>query len=70
MNGTGIGLKCIAQKNLVSTAQWCIDLLDKLADGKSEVELLQLEKIFLNTTRYEYMFWDMAYNKEMWPTDE
>jgi thiaminase (transcriptional activator TenA) len=51
-------------------AQWCIDLLDKLADGKSEAELLQLEKIFLNTTRYEYMFWDMAYNKEMWPTDE
>ena len=52
------------------TAQWCIELLDKLAEGKSESELVQLEKIFLNTTRFEYMFWDMAYHQEMWPTDE
>ena len=70
MSCMGIGLKCIAQKNLVRTAQWCIELLDKLAEGKSESELVQLEKIFLNTTRFEYMFWDMAYNQEMWPTDE
>jgi thiaminase/transcriptional activator TenA len=52
------------------TAKWCIDLLDKLTEGKSESELAQLEKVFLNTTRFEYMFWDMAYHQEMWPTDE
>ncbi|WP_085992969.1 thiaminase II [Oceanobacillus senegalensis] len=51
-------------------AQWCIDLLDKLAADKSEKEQQRLEEIFLNTTRYEYMFWDMAYNQAMWPTDE
>ncbi|MFC4322600.1 thiaminase II [Litchfieldia salsa] len=50
-------------------AQWCIGLMDELAAGKSESEKSKLEEIFLNTTRYEYMFWDMAYNKQMWPID-
>lgn len=59
-----------SSKEFGQSARWCIDLLDKETVGKSERELLQLEKIFLNTTRYEYMFWEMAYNEEMWPTDE
>jgi thiaminase/transcriptional activator TenA len=50
-----------------SLAKWCIDLLNELTEGKSEIELNELEEIFLNTTRFEYMFWDMAYNKQMWP---
>ncbi|MGJ9382976.1 thiaminase II [Salipaludibacillus sp. CF4.18] len=51
-------------------AEWCIELLDKLAENTTETEKTYLEGIFLNTTRFEYMFWDMAYNQEMWPTDE
>ena len=51
-------------------ATWCIDLIDQLAEGKPESELEKLEDIFLNTTRFEYMFWDMAYQEAMWPTDE
>ncbi|MFC0472583.1 thiaminase II [Halalkalibacter kiskunsagensis] len=51
-------------------AHWCIDLLDTLTEGKPELELEKLEEIFLNTTRFEYMFWDMSYKQEMWPTDE
>lgn len=51
-------------------AEWCIELLDKLAEDTTLKEQEYLEEIFLNTTRFEYMFWDMAYNQEMWPTDE
>ncbi|ENH95964.1 TenA family transcriptional regulator [Gracilibacillus halophilus YIM-C55.5] len=51
-------------------ATWCIDLLDQAAEGKSEPELYKLEEIFLNTTRYEFMFWDMAYYQQMWPMDQ
>lgn len=47
-------------------AQWCIDLMDEHASGKSPKEQAKLEEIFLNTTRFEYLFWDMAYQKEMW----
>ncbi|UOY91972.1 thiaminase II [Ectobacillus sp. JY-23] len=45
---------------------WMMELLDQLADGKSVTELARLEEIFLNTSRFEYLFWDMAYRKEMW----
>ena len=51
-------------------ATWCINLFDSLTEDKSEAELEKLEEIFLNTTRYEYMFWDMAYNEAMWPIHE
>ena len=44
--------------------------MDKAAKGKPEHELLKLEEIFLNTTRFEYMFWDMANTKQMWPGAE
>ncbi|WP_100403216.1 thiaminase II [Bacillus sp. FJAT-42315] len=51
-------------------AIWCIELLDQHTEGKTEAELDKLEEIFLNTTRFEYMFWDMAYKEEMWPGNE
>ncbi|MED4236181.1 thiaminase II [Priestia megaterium] len=51
-------------------AMWCINLFDSLTEDKSESELEKLEEIFLNTTRFEYMFWDMAYNEAMWPIHE
>ena len=30
-------------------------------------ELRQLEEIFLISSRYEYMFWEMAHKREQWP---
>ncbi|MCM3771577.1 thiaminase II [Priestia aryabhattai] len=51
-------------------ATWCINLFDSLTEDKSEAELEKLEETFLNTTRFEYMFWDMAYNEAMWPIHE
>ncbi|GAJ98248.1 thiaminase II [Geomicrobium sp. JCM 19055] len=44
-----------------------INLLDELTQYKSEKELDKLEQIFLNTSRYEYLFWDMSYKQEGWP---
>ncbi|CAM3814307.1 thiaminase II [Aeromicrobium ponti] len=66
----GDWIKMYSSEEFGELATWCIRLMDKAANGKSEEELLKLENIFLNTTRFEYMFWDVAYNKEMWPTDE
>lgn len=37
-----------------------------MAVGKSETELERLEEIFLYSSRFEYLFWDMSYRKEMW----
>ncbi|WLV24012.1 thiaminase II [Aciduricibacillus chroicocephali] len=45
----------------------CIDLIDKMAEGKSDSDLAILEDIVVKTSYFEYMFWEMAENKEMWP---
>lgn len=54
-------------EEFATLAQWCIELMDEVAEGKTEAELQRLEDIFLNTTRFEYLFWDMAQNQQMWP---
>lgn len=66
----GEWIQMYASDEFGKLATWCIDLMDQLAEGKSVAELSNLEDIFLNTTRFEYMFWDMAYHEEMWPFDE
>ncbi|PAD67870.1 thiaminase II [Bacillus sp. 7586-K] len=66
----GEWIRMYASDEFGKLANWCIDLMDQLAEGKSDAELRHLEDIFLNTTRFEYMFWDMAYHEEMWPFDE
>lgn len=44
-------------------------LMNKLTEGKPERELVALEEIIVKTGYFEYMFWDMCYNKETWPID-
>ncbi|GGK19887.1 aminopyrimidine aminohydrolase [Caldalkalibacillus thermarum] len=66
----GDWIKMYASEEFGELAQWTIDLLDEEAEGKPERELERLEEIFLNTSRFEYLFWEMAYHKEMWPTDD
>lgn len=65
----GEWISMYASDEFGALAEWCIGLMDDLTEGKSQQEVAKLEEIFLNTTRYEYMFWDMAYNKQMWPMD-
>ncbi|WP_421617792.1 thiaminase II [Brevibacillus sp. TJ4] len=48
-------------------AKWLIEIMDQLAEGKSEQELARLEEHFVVTSRLEYLFWDMAYRRELWP---
>ncbi|WP_176585014.1 thiaminase II [Priestia megaterium] len=63
-------IEMYSSKEFGELATWCINLFDSLTEEKSEAELEKLEEIFLNTTRFEYMFWDMAYNEAMWPIHE
>ncbi|MED4126616.1 MULTISPECIES: thiaminase II [Shouchella] len=65
----GEWVRMYSSEDFGSIADWLIDTLDQLAESKSEEELERLEEIFLNTSRYEYMFWDMAYKQESWPVE-
>jgi len=45
-----------------------VEELKRLADEMaSEKEFTKLAEIFTTASRYEYMFWDMAYRMESWP---
>lgn len=42
-----------------------MNLVNDLGANCTDKEITQLKTIFRNCSRYEAMFWDMAYNKEM-----
>ncbi len=56
-----------SSREFAELAQWCRDLLDRLAAGLPESDLQKLEAAFLTSSRYEWQFWEMAWNMERWP---
>jgi thiaminase/transcriptional activator TenA len=48
-------------------AEWCKGLTDTSTEGLPKRELELVEKAFLTSSRYEYLFWDMAWKQETWP---
>ena len=46
--------------------EWLRELLNRLTGESSEAEKRRLENHFLTSSRYEYLFWEMAYNQERW----
>jgi thiaminase/transcriptional activator TenA len=45
---------------------WWFDILDRAVSGLPEPELGHIREIFLTSCRYEWMFWDLGWNKEEW----
>ena len=45
--------------------EWLLALVNKHAEGISEERKQKLIEIFVNTSRYEGLFWDMSYKGEM-----
>jgi len=41
--------------------------VDQMAEDASPAELEAMRQAFLTSSRYEYMFWDAAYNRQEWP---
>jgi thiaminase/transcriptional activator TenA len=48
-------------------AEWCRDLLDRLAATGSDAYRQRLEDTFVLSSRYELAFWEMAWHQEAWP---
>jgi len=48
-------------------ADWMRELVNRCAKGAGSVEKSRMEEAFLLSSRYEWMFWDMAWREEMWP---
>ncbi len=56
-----------ASPEFAEVAKWMCARVDAWAKRASEVEKLRLEEAFLISSRYEWMFWEMAWNEESWP---
>jgi len=48
-------------------AGWLRGLVDSLAEGARPGDLGRMECAFLASSRYELMFWEMAWRQEGWP---
>ena len=48
-------------------AEWLRDFIDRRAAVAGKPELAAMEKAFVTSSRYEYMFWDAAWRMEIWP---
>ena len=63
----GKWVQMYSSPEFTALAERCIALVNRLAAGKPEHELQALEDIVVKTSYFEYMFWDMADNLDMWP---
>ena len=60
-------LATYASADFEETGRWLRERLNLRAEALAVDELSSLENIFLTSSRYEYMFWDMAWRRETWP---
>jgi thiaminase/transcriptional activator TenA len=56
-----------ADPAFVALSDWCRELVDRLADGAGEGGRRRIEEAFVTSSRYEYLFWEMAWRRETWP---
>lgn len=56
-----------ASEDFQSLAAWLCGLVDRLAEDLGPSSKQGLKRIFVTSSRYEYLFWDMAYRQETWP---
>ena len=56
-----------ASPEFAEVATWMRARVDAWVKRASEAEKARLERVFLISSRYEWMFWEMAWNEESWP---
>jgi thiaminase/transcriptional activator TenA len=62
----GDWLSTYASDEFEQVGAWLRAQLNARARDLPEQELQRLEEIFIISSRYEYMFWDMAWRQETW----
>ena len=48
-------------------AAWCRELVERAAAGLPQDPQRRMEDAFLTSSRYEYLFWEMAWQQQRWP---
>ena len=56
-----------AGEEFTELTEWCKALMDEVAADASGDERGRYRDLFQTSGRYEYLFWDAAWNEEAWP---
>jgi thiaminase/transcriptional activator TenA len=56
-----------ADPEFAALAGWCRELVDRLSAGAPEPQRERMAEAFLTSSRYELLFWQMAWTLERWP---
>ena len=60
-------IEMYSSEGFAELAGWCRALVDRVAAGLPEDTLRRMEDAFLTSSRYELLFWEMAWRRERWP---
>jgi thiaminase/transcriptional activator TenA len=60
-------IRTYSSQEFIAGAEKLGSLLDDLAAGWPTRELAYLETLFLTSSHYEYLFWEMAWTQSSWP---
>lgn len=60
-------IEMYSSEEFAELADWCRALVDRVAAGLPEDTLRRMEDAFLTSSRYELLFWEMAWRQERWP---
>jgi thiaminase/transcriptional activator TenA len=56
-----------AQVEFAGVSAWMRSVIDDEASQLNDAGRQQLQDIFRMSSRYEYLFWQMAWTRETWP---
>jgi thiaminase/transcriptional activator TenA len=60
-------IRIYASAEVQEIAAWSCALLDRLVEDGGVAERTRISEIFMASSRYEYLFWEMAYSMQDWP---
>ena len=59
-------IEMYSSEEFAELAVWCRALVDRVAAGLPEETLRRMEDAFRTSSRYELLFWEMAWRQERW----
>jgi thiaminase/transcriptional activator TenA len=59
-------IRTYAGEEFSELTTWCMDLLDEVAAAATATDRERYRDLFVTSARYEYRFWDAAWNQETW----
>jgi thiaminase (transcriptional activator TenA) len=60
-------IRAYASAEMQDIAAWACALLDRLGDEAGATERARMAEVFVASSRYEYLFWEMSYSMQNWP---